>query len=106
MLDPAKRPSWSDQSQATVRSPAPELRSAGPPDADRAASAISARGRVLVQPRIVAAVMLIAAGIVWAAIRGLQFYGVSPVHVVYDLDQPPILLVAVAMWLLYRSRRR
>ncbi|HEY1591578.1 MAG TPA: hypothetical protein VGF81_07275 [Solirubrobacteraceae bacterium] len=53
-----------------------------------------------------AAVMLIVAGVVWAAIRGLEFYGLSPVKIVYDLDQPPLLLIAVAAWLLYRSRRR
>jgi hypothetical protein len=50
--------------------------------------------------------MLILAGVVWALVRGLEFYGVSPVNLVYDLDQPPLLLIFVAAWLLYGSRRR
>jgi len=106
MLDPAKRPSWSEQSQAAVRTPAPELRSAEPPESEQAVAPEAVRGRAPVQPRLVAAVMLIVAGVVWAATRGLEFYGLSPVKIVYDLDQPPLLLIAVAAWLLYRSRRR
>jgi hypothetical protein len=108
MLDPAKRQSWSEQSQAAVR-PAPE-----PLGAEAPAAAVepargapqSARRGAFAQPRVVVALVLIVAGVVWAAVRGLEFYGLSPVHVVYDLDQPPLLLVAVAAWLLYRSRRR
>lgn len=65
-----------------------------------------ARRRVVVQPLVVAAITLIVAGVVWAAIRGLEFYGLSPVNIVYDLDQPPLMLLVVAAWLLYRSRRR
>jgi hypothetical protein len=49
---------------------------------------------------------LIAGALVWAIFRGLHLYGVSPVHLVYDLDQPPWLLVLVSGWLWYRSRRR
>jgi hypothetical protein len=49
---------------------------------------------------------LLAAALVWAIARGLHFYGLSPVHLVYDLDQPPWLLVLVSGWLSYRSRRR
>jgi hypothetical protein len=30
---------------------------------------------------------------------------VGPVDVGYDLDQPPLLLVLVASWLVLRSRR-
>jgi hypothetical protein len=98
MLEPAKRPSWSEESQAAVRTPAPEPRSVRsvPRDAGLAA----------VQPRVIVALTLILGGVVWAATRGLAFYGLSPVKVVYDLDQPPLLLIAVAVWLLYRSRRR
>jgi hypothetical protein len=59
-----------------------------------------------VQPRLAVALGLIAAGVVWALVRGLEFYGLTPVHVVYDLDQPPLLLALVAAWLLCRSRRR
>ena len=62
------------------------------------------RGAFL-EPRVAAALMLILAGVVWALVRGLEFYGVSPVNLVYDLDQPPLLMIFVAGWLLYRSRR-
>lgn len=59
-----------------------------------------------VQPRLAAGLVLIAAGIFWAVARGLHFYGVSPADLAYDLDQPPLLLVLVGGWLLYRSRSR
>lgn len=57
-------------------------------------------GRVI-QPRIVAGLVLIVAGLLWAALRGLEFYGAN---LAYDLDQPPLLLLLVGAWLLYRSR--
>lgn len=60
----------------------------------------------ILEPLIVVAVTLIMAGIVWAVIRGLGFYGVGPIDVAYDLDQPPVLLILVGAWLTYRSRRR
>lgn len=50
--------------------------------------------------------VLIFGGVVWALARGLEFYGLSPLAVGYDLDQPPLLLVLVGCWLWYRSRRR
>ncbi|HUO71035.1 MAG TPA: hypothetical protein VMU39_09680 [Solirubrobacteraceae bacterium] len=59
-----------------------------------------------IQPLFVVALVLTVAGVVWAAVRGLTFYGVGPVEVGYDLDQPPLLLVIVGAWLWYRSRRR
>lgn len=59
--------------------------------------------RVL-QPRLVGAVALVAAGIVWAVLRGLHFYGLTPLDLAYDLDQPPLLLLLVGGWLGYRSR--
>jgi hypothetical protein len=98
MLEPAKRPSWREESQAAVRSRASEPRSLGAARRDA--------GLAVVQPRVIVALTLILGGVVWAAIRGLEFYGLSPVTVVYDLDQPPLLLIAVAVWLLFRSRRR
>jgi hypothetical protein len=61
--------------------------------------------RTLVRSRVVVGLALVAAGLVWAVARGLTFYGVSPVHLAYDLDQPPWLLVLVSGWLWYRSRR-
>jgi hypothetical protein len=63
-------------------------------------------GRAVIQPLSVVAVVLFFAGTVWAAARGLEFYGVTPLEVGYDLDQPPLLLVFVGGWLWYRSRRR
>jgi hypothetical protein len=61
--------------------------------------------RILAQPRLVVALLLIVGGVVWAAVRGLHFYGVSPAELVYDLDQPPLLLAFVAAWTAYRGRR-
>jgi hypothetical protein len=61
------------------------------------------RGRA-VQPRLVVGLLLIAGGLLWAVFRGLEFYGVGPVDLAYDLDQPPLLLVLVGAWLMYRSR--
>jgi hypothetical protein len=60
----------------------------------------------LVQPRLVVGLVLIAAGVLWAVARGLQFYGLGPVGCAYDLDQPPVLLALVGVWLIFRSRRR
>lgn len=56
--------------------------------------------------RLVIGCALIGGGLVWAIARGLDFYGVTLVHVGYDLDQPPLLLMFVGAWLLYRRRRR
>jgi hypothetical protein len=69
------------------------------------ASPYRVRGR-LIDPRLLTGLVLIAGGVLWAAARGLAFYGVTPVDVGYDLDQPPLLLLFVATWLLYRGRRR
>ena len=71
----------------------PMIRESAVPD--RAAS---------VQPRVLVALVLIAAGILWAATRGLIFYGVGPVRLGYDLDQPPVLILIVGAWLLFRTR--
>jgi hypothetical protein len=60
----------------------------------------------ILQPLGVVGLLLIAGGVVWALVRGLHFYGLSPVDAAYDLDQPPLLLALVGGWLLYRSRRR
>lgn len=64
----------------------------------------SARAEV-VQPRFVVGLVLICAGVVWAVVRGLNFYGIGLADLGYDLDQPPLLLLLVGAWLLYRSRR-
>jgi hypothetical protein len=67
--------------------------------------AFGARGATL-QPLLVAGLVLILGGLAWAVPRGLEFYGLSPVDIGYDLDQPPLLLVLVGAWLWHRSRRR
>jgi hypothetical protein len=57
-----------------------------------------------IQPRFLVGLVLIAAGAAWAAFRGLVFFGVGPIDLAYDLDQPPLLLALVGAWLMYRSR--
>ena len=88
MLDRAQRPLRSDRFQSAVEGLSLEP------------------AKQAVQPRVVVVVLLITAGVVWAIVRGVEFYGLSPAHLFYDLDQPPLLLVLVGSWLLYRSRRR
>jgi hypothetical protein len=70
------------------------------------ASVVRGVRHTLREPRAVVGLVLVAAGVVWAIARGLRFYGFSPAHLVYDLDQPPWLLLFVSAWLCYRSRRR
>ena len=60
----------------------------------------------LVRSRLAVGLTLIAAGVLWAIARGLDFYGFGPVHIGYDLDQPPLLIALVGAWLLYRRRSR
>ena len=57
------------------------------------------------EPRLLIGLTLIAAGLGWALARGLTFYGLTLSDIAYDFDQPPVLLVLVGGWLLYRSRR-
>jgi hypothetical protein len=64
------------------------------------------RGAVVVQPRVVVGLLLIAAAVVWALIRGLASYGGGVVGLGYDLDQPPLMLALVGVWIIARSRRR
>ncbi|MBV9000173.1 MAG: hypothetical protein JO304_14010 [Solirubrobacterales bacterium] len=60
----------------------------------------------LVQSRAMIGLALVVAAAVWASVRGVHYYGLSPVQLAYDLDQPPWLLVMISAWLWYRSRRR
>jgi hypothetical protein len=88
----------------------PELVGPSPSRSGRSPNALSAfvlrlRVRVL-EPRLVVALLLIAAGIVWAVARGLEFYGLGPANLAYDLDQPPLLLAIVGGWIWHRSQRR
>ena len=66
----------------------------------------AAYGRAAVQPLVLVGLVLILAGVVWAIPRGLAFYGITPAQLGYDLDQPPVLLLLVGAWLVYRGRRR
>jgi hypothetical protein len=74
-----------------------------PPSSDRLVYRLRA---TLVQSRALIGLTLVVAAGVWAIARGVHFYGLSPVHVAYDLDQPPWLLLVVSVWLWYRSARR
>lgn len=65
----------------------------------------SALRETLVHARGVVGLVLVVAAIVWAITRGLTFYGFSPAHLIYDLDQPPWLLLLVSAWLWYRNPR-
>jgi len=110
MQDRGQRPLWRERARAVVDTPAAEL---GGAPARRSSGAVGFldmhRGglrRVLSEPRLVVGFAMIAGGVVWAIARGLQFYALTPAGVAYDLDQPPLLLVLVGAWLLYRSRRR
>jgi hypothetical protein len=62
--------------------------------------------RPVARSRVAVGLTLAVAGLVWAIVRGLPFYGLNPVHLAYDLDQPPWMLLLVSAWLCYRSRRR
>ena len=74
--------------------------------ADSSDAAVGGWTRAAARSRVVVAALLITAGVVWALVRGLEFYGLNPVHIAYDLDQPPLLLMFVGAWLFYRSRPR
>lgn len=63
------------------------------------------RPATLIQPRVVVGLLLILAGLVWAVARGLAAYGLGPADLGYDLDQPPVLLLLVGAWLMWRGRR-
>jgi len=71
----------------------------------RSASELAQPRSQPVQPRLVVGIVLVLAGIAWAAARGLAFYGLDPIRLAYDLDQPPLLLILAGAWLSYRSRR-
>jgi hypothetical protein len=110
MLDRGQRALWRDPPQSAVDALAPELDrpatrrgSGGPGLLDWAVDGLR---RAFRQPRLAVALVLIVCGVVWALARGLQFYGLTPASIVYNLDQPPLLLVLVGTWLLYRRRMR
>ena len=110
MADRGQRAVWRDRPQSAVEALAPE------PDrrAARAGSgtpgtldqAVDGLRRAFGEPRFTAGLLLVVGGVVWALARGLQFYGLTPVSIAYNLDQPPLLLVFVGVWLLYRRRLR
>jgi hypothetical protein len=110
MLDHGQRPLSGDRPQSAVQALARErdrtVVRRGSGDAVILEGAVEGRRAVFGQPRLAVALALIVFGAVWAIARGLQFYGLSPVAIAYDLDQPPLLLMLVGTWLLYRSRLR
>lgn len=105
MLDSGERPRRSERIGWAVSAPARELARGEHPERLHAEGQTRKRG-LAIQPRIVVAIALIVTAVVWSIVRGLEFYGFSPVNLVYDLDQPPLLLGLVAGWVWYRSRDR
>jgi hypothetical protein len=108
MLDRGQRELRTDRPQSAVDALAPEL---DRPAARRGSGAavdwsVDGRRGAFGQPRLAVGLVLVAFGVVWAIARGLQFYGLDPVSIGYSLDQPPLLLVLVGTWLLYRRRSR
>jgi hypothetical protein len=53
---------------------------------------------------VAVAALLVAGALGWAAVRGLDSYQTSLAGIGYDLDQPPILLALVGIWIFCRSR--
>jgi hypothetical protein len=92
-------PVWSDRARSRTKRPYQVRRRTAP----RAAVADRTRAEV-VQPRLAVGLVLIEVGAGWALLRGLDFYGLTPIDLGYDLDQPPLLLLLVGAWLIYRSR--
>ncbi len=93
-------------------SPRPAIAPVGPPGLQEATAAASvppdqdhSESARVWQPRLLVALVLIVAGVAWIVARGLNFYGASVMDIIYDLDQPPLLLVLVGGWLAFRSRR-
>jgi len=64
------------------------------------------RRTIPIQPRVAVGLLLILAALVWAVARGLASYGIGPADLGYDLDQPPVLLALVGVWLVWRCRPR
>jgi hypothetical protein len=56
--------------------------------------------------RVIVGLALVAGGVVWAIARGISLYGLGPSGFYDDIAQPPLLLVLIGVWLLFRSRRR
>jgi hypothetical protein len=50
-------------------------------------------------------VLLLTGAVVWAAVRGLHYYGLAPTGIYYDLDQPPALVFLVGLWFALRIWR-
>ncbi|MBS1879726.1 MAG: hypothetical protein JST31_09450 [Actinobacteria bacterium] len=55
-------------------------------------------------PRLGVAALLLATAVVWAVLRGISAYDPSLAGIGYDLDQPPILVALVGVWIFSRSR--
>jgi hypothetical protein len=110
MLEHEQRPLAGDRFSSALDDAEPQVRRYATPGARRGLNPVklivSALRGTLVESRVVVGLGLVVAGMVWAIFRGLHFYGLSPVHLAYDLDQPPWLLLLVSGWLWYRSRRR
>ena len=110
MLEREQRPLGSDRfpsaiDEAASRAGSPVARRT-PPGRSPLDLGVAAVQWALAHSRAVLGLVLVAGAGAWAIARGLTYYGLSPVHLGYDLDQPPWLLLLVSGWLWYRSRRR
>jgi hypothetical protein len=110
MLEREQRPLGTDRFPSAIEEAASQAGRTVARPAHRRRSpfelAVSAWRWALVHSRAVVGLVLVAGAGVWAIARGLAYYGLSPVHLAYDLDQPPWVLLFVSGWLWYRSRRR
>jgi hypothetical protein len=97
----------SDRSHSAVDPASQAVGTSGRPRRSGAGGAADdgSRGKSF-EPRVAVAIALIVLGLFWAIARGLEFYGLTPARIYYDLDQPPLLLVLVGIWLVLRRRSR
>ena len=61
--------------------------------------------RLLSLCRWLVVAVLLTGAVVWAAVRGLHYYGLAPAGIYYDLDQPPALVFLVGLWFALRIWR-
>jgi hypothetical protein len=98
VLRAGQSPSWSGGSQTSGRR---ELAIGRSSERHPLRTQRSRNG--VLEARLVIGLILVVGGVSWAVVRGIEFYGLTPVNLAYDLDQPPVLLTLVGSWLLYRS---
>jgi membrane associated rhomboid family serine protease len=96
----------SERFESAARGAVPELGPPAAPPTSIAELIAAALRRAPVLSRLTVGLALIAGGVVWAIARGLSFYGPNISGAYDDLAQPPVLLIVIGVWLLFRSRRQ